>query len=196
MHLFLSYFLDRQFSDKSHSLSQSIEKIKDGSKSPVKNGSIENNKKGRLTEGEKSETGSVKMSVYLKYFKSIGTIYSIAILSCFILANVCNAANSLWLSAWANDATDPKNLNDTDLRNYRLGVYGGIGVCEVVLMLFASVSLNIACVNAAKKLHNNMLGRILRAPMSFFGKINLFAQRKKEANLIFSFQIPHQLGVY
>ena len=75
----------------------------------------------------------------------------------------------MFFSEWSNDALDEKKRNDTALRDLRLGVYAGLGLGETLAILFTGISLNLACLNAAKLLHNNMLKHIIRAPMSFFG---------------------------
>ncbi|CAG2121798.1 unnamed protein product, partial [Medioppia subpectinata] len=123
---------------------------------------------GKLIESESSETGSVKMDVYKKYMQTIGMVLCGGIVFSFIASNAAQVVSGLWLSEWSNDALDPKKLADTGLRDLRLGVYGTFGVIEAVFSLGASISLNLACIRAAKVLHNNMLKRIIRAPMSFF----------------------------
>ncbi|HEY6437467.1 MAG TPA: ATP-binding cassette domain-containing protein, partial [Ignavibacteriaceae bacterium] len=142
-----------------------LEQKKDGSKSRGKPG-------GKLIEAETSETGSVKFSVYKNYIRMIGLAFGIIIMFSFIASNVAQVLSGLWLSEWSNDALDPNKIYDTNLRDLRLGVYAGIGIFEALCNFLASVSVNLACVRAAKLLHNNMLNRIIRAPMSFFGIIH------------------------
>ncbi len=127
---------------------------------------------GKLIEAETSETGSVKLGVYKKYIQTIGICFCSCILFSFIASNVSQVFSSLWLSQWSNDALDPNKTGDTKLRDLRLGVYAGFGTLEAIFTLTASISLNLACIRAAKLLHNNMLKRIIRAPMSFFGIID------------------------
>jgi ABC-type multidrug transport system fused ATPase/permease subunit len=95
--------------------------------------------------------------------------FSLVILLSFVASNVAQVFSGLWLSEWSNDALDSNKSSDTNLRDLRLGVYAGIGIFETIFTLTASISVNIACIRAAKLLHNNMLKRIIRAPMSFFG---------------------------
>ena len=127
-------------------------------------------RRGRLIEQEISETGSVKLDVYMKYVQTIGTILCLGIVLSFIASNVAQVFSSLWLSQWSNDALDPNKTGDRALRDLRLGVYGAFGTIEAIFSLTASISLNLACIKAAKILHNKMIVRIMRAPMSFFGK--------------------------
>jgi len=124
---------------------------------------------GKLIETETSETGSIKFGVYKNYCQMIGFGFSLVILLSFVASNVAQVFSGLWLSEWSNDALDPNKTNDKGLRDLRLGVYAGIGSFESLMNLVASISVNLACIRAAKLLHNNMLKRIIRAPMSFFG---------------------------
>ncbi len=89
-----------------------------------------------------------------------------------IISNGANIVNGLWLGEWSNDALDPKKVNDTSLRDMRLEVYAGVGTVETIFLLSANLLVTLACIRAAKLLHNKMLERILRAPMAFFGKYN------------------------
>jgi ATP-binding cassette subfamily C (CFTR/MRP) protein 1 len=142
-----------------------LEPKKDSSKSRGKPG-------GKLIEAETSETGSVKLSVYKNYIRMIGLSFVTIIMFSFIASNVAQVLSGLWLSEWSNDALDPNKIYDTNLRDLRLGVYAGIVSFDAICNLIASVSVNLACIRAAKLLHNNMLKRIIRAPMSFFGIID------------------------
>jgi ATP-binding cassette subfamily C (CFTR/MRP) protein 1 len=139
-----------------------LEQKKGVSKSRAKPG-------GKLIETESSETGSVKFLVYKNYIRMIGLAFGTTIMFSFIASNVSQVLSGLWLSEWSNDALDPNKIYDTNLRDLRLGVYAVIGSFETVCNLLASISVNLACIRAAKLLHNNMLKRIIRAPMSFFG---------------------------
>jgi ABC-type multidrug transport system fused ATPase/permease subunit len=100
----------------------------------------------------------------------MGIFSSIFILLTFIASNVAQVLTSLWLSEWSNDSLNPNKTNDKSLRDFRLGVYAGIGFLECAIALIANFSLKLSCIRAAKFLHNNMLKHIIRAPISFFGK--------------------------
>ncbi len=160
----------RRFTGRSSSVISSkdsetkLKQKKDGSKSRAKPG-------GKLIEAETSKTGSVKLSVYKNYIRMIGLAFGTTIMFSFVASNVSQVLSGLWLSEWSNDALDPNKIYGTKLRDLRLGVYAGIGSFEALCNLFATISINLACIRAAKLLHNNMLKRILRAPMSFFGII-------------------------
>jgi len=121
-------------------------------------------KKAKLVEAEAVETGSVKWSVYGKYFKAVGVWSCLITFLAFCLSSSFNFASSLWLTSWSGDPPS----NDTSLRNTRLGVYGALGFGETTFILTSSLVFNIASLSASKVIHNQMLARVLRAPMSFF----------------------------
>ena len=161
----------RRFSMRSSSVSSS------GSELEYREGYIKkklreeerDKKKGRLTEAEFAETGSVKWEVYKNYFKMIGIALVLYVLISNIISNAATILSGLWLSEWANDALDPIKVKDTNLRSLRLGVYAALGGVESIFLLSAQLLVTLACIRASKLMHDNMLARILRAPMSFFG---------------------------
>ncbi|CAG2120162.1 unnamed protein product, partial [Medioppia subpectinata] len=124
--------------------------------------------KGKLIDKEVSAKGGIKMSVYKKYFGLIGAISLTAIFVAFIGVTIANAASGLWLSEWSNDALDPQLANNTALRDQRLWVYAAIGGAEVIALIIAQLWLRLRCVRAGQVLHNQMMARVVRAPMSYF----------------------------
>jgi ATP-binding cassette subfamily C (CFTR/MRP) protein 1 len=122
----------------------------------------------KLTEAEKSETGSVKWTVYWEYIKRVGLIGASTVLIASIGSSAFNVGSSQWLSAWSDDSEDPIRANDTQWRNLRLGIYGVLGSGEAIFLLISTITLSLATLRGAKILHNDMLHHIFRAPMSFF----------------------------
>merc|ERR1719394_2102558 len=49
-----------------------------------------------------------------------------------------------------------------------LGVYGGLGLIQSVVVMGYSAILALTTLNASKQLHKKMLIRVLQSPMSFF----------------------------
>ena len=160
----------RRYSMRSSSVSSSGKEGKGGLREAKKLKDQERDKKkGRLTEAEFAETGSVKLEVYKNYFKMIGIALVFYVLISNIISNGATILSGLWLSEWSNDALDPIKVKDTELRGIRLGVYAGLGGVESIFLLSANLLVTLACIKASKLLHDDMLVRILRAPMSFFG---------------------------
>lgn len=122
----------------------------------------------RLTEEESAQVGSVKWWVYIAYIKAMGLWMTGITLAAYIVSHIFNIMGSIWLSLWSNDALDPVLAVDPAQRDLRLGMYGVYGTVETIFVLVASISLNLGALRGSKILHEGMLHRVLRAPMSFF----------------------------
>ncbi|XP_031616914.1 multidrug resistance-associated protein 1 isoform X6 [Contarinia nasturtii] len=124
----------------------------------------------KLIEQEKSEVGSVKWDVYKHYLKSIGVSLTILTVLLNLIYQGFAIGSSMWLSKWSNDK---QAANDTDKRNLYLGVYAAFGLGQVFTVFLATLSLFLACLGAARYLHNDLLRKIMRAPMAFFDRTPL-----------------------
>lgn len=151
--------------------------------------------KAKLIEIEAAQTGSVKWKVYFEYFKAIGFGSCIITFIAFALSSTFNLLSSLWLTSWSNDALNPTTYNDTSLRNKRLGVYTGLGMAETVCTLTNSVIMNLAIIHGSRLIHERMLNRVMKAPMSFYdttplGRIlNRFTKDIDVADVTITFNI-------
>lgn len=146
---------------------------------------------GKLTATEGMAEGAVNLSNHRKYFATIGYLMCAAILLSLALSNVFQVFSSLWLSDWSNDAfrvrpveveTGVEDDDDTAAakqRNRRVIVYAIFGTFESLFAFLGTLGIYLMTVQAAKILHNRMLSGVLRAPMSFFGKINFLNIFKK-----------------
>merc|ERR1719357_2351681 len=67
-----------------------------------------------------------------------------------------------WTSNKFGDASVTEN------RNMYLGVYGGIGLLQSVIVMSYSAIIALTTLNASKILHKKMLTRVMMSPMSFF----------------------------
>ncbi|CAG5127097.1 unnamed protein product, partial [Candidula unifasciata] len=127
----------------------------------------------RLTEEEKSETGKVKTAVFMEYFKAIGLCATFSFFSFFALYQAVSVYSSIWLSDWTSDSllrnTSLSNTSAySDRNDLYLGVYGGLGVAQAILIFFYAIVAFIQMVRASQKLHTAMLANVLRSPIMFF----------------------------
>lgn len=128
----------------------------------------ENKDKGKLIEVERMEVGSVNKKVYWDYISALGVHwYGLVILS-YAVSHAFNVLSQLWLSKWSDDSINPANFNNTRLRNQRLIGYTTFGLLECVFVFCSTIVLSLACLGAAKKIHNRMLLNVFTAPMAFF----------------------------
>ncbi|CAG2107357.1 unnamed protein product, partial [Medioppia subpectinata] len=123
--------------------------------------------KTKLIETEKTETGKVKFSIYMRYFKALTWLWLVIVVIGMVGMQLASVGSNVWLAVWSNDK--PINgTQDTDQRNMRLGVYGLLGAAQAFLVMFAAYGMARGTVIASRSLHNSLLDRILRSPMSFF----------------------------
>ncbi|XP_046664349.1 multidrug resistance-associated protein 1-like isoform X2 [Homalodisca vitripennis] len=123
----------------------------------------------RLIQAEKTETGSVKWSVYTHYLKSAGILLCIATVGFMALFQAFSVLSNIWLSDWTNDkAAAVDGVQVPEKRSFYLEIYTLYGVGQVAAVLASAYSLAFATVLASQHLHLSMLTNVLRSPMSFF----------------------------
>ncbi|XP_010522092.1 PREDICTED: ABC transporter C family member 2 [Tarenaya hassleriana] len=132
---------------------------KDGkdSKKPKEGNSV-------LIKQEERETGVVSWKVLKRYRDALGGSWVVMVLfSCYVMTEVFRVSSSTWLSEWT-DSSSPKSHGPGF---YNL-VYALLSFGQVLVTLTNSYWLITSSLYAAKRLHDAMLGSILRAPMVFF----------------------------
>ena len=105
--------------------SNSLDKVEDTEEvvKKVKSGTVReaDNEKTKLVEVERAETGSVKLSVYYRYFKAISWFWCTVIVVDYCLVQSAQVGSSVWLSQWSYS-----NDNGGDKTAYYLTIYGKI----------------------------------------------------------------------
>ncbi|KAJ8721588.1 hypothetical protein PYW07_002363 [Mythimna separata] len=126
--------------------------------------------KNKLIEAEKTETGSVKWGVYKHYLMSVGILSSVITVLMNLILQVFQVGSNYWLSEWANDNKMIVNGTvDAQRRDMYLGVYGGLGIGQVVSVSVSSLALYLGTLAAARALHAALLNGVLHAPsIGFF----------------------------
>ncbi|XP_070707853.1 ATP-binding cassette sub-family C member 3 isoform X2 [Pempheris klunzingeri] len=119
----------------------------------------------KLIQAEATETGRVKMKVYLEYAKAVGPLLSVFICFLYGCQNAAAIGANIWLSQWTNDAS--KNQTQENV-HMRVGVYAALGIAQGLLVMVSSFTLVMGNIGAAKKLHSNLLDNKLHTPQSFF----------------------------
>ena len=111
---------------------------------------------------EERSIGNVSLKVYMEFFRATGTKFSALFVFCLFGAEYGSKAFlDYWLSWWA------ENKFGWNSKQY-LGVYFAIFLVNGIAIFFRSIVLYFFCVRAAKNLHNKLLARVLKMPMSFF----------------------------
>jgi len=71
------------------------------------------------------------------------------------------------LSDWSSVPT-VNGTQDMKNKNYYLSIYAYFGISQSVMSMMITIVMSMALLKASRTLHNNMLSRIMKAPMSFF----------------------------
>lgn len=120
---------------------------------------------GKNTQREAREQGKVKWSIYWDYFTACNMRYVI-LLACFIFVpQVLSVATNVWLKHWSEAVDNDPNPNSV----FYLGVYSALGLASAGAVFIQAILLWQLCsIEGSKKLHNDMVNSVFRAPMSFF----------------------------
>ena len=123
----------------------------------------------KLIESERTETGEVKLSVYITYFRSLTCLWVTIILVGFIGMQAASVFSNVWLAIWSNDQISA-NITDAEiqLRNRRLTVYGGFGFIQASCVLIGAIAFANGVVQSSRTLHRLLMERIMRSPIQFF----------------------------
>ncbi|XP_045474208.1 multidrug resistance-associated protein 1 isoform X6 [Harmonia axyridis] len=124
----------------------------------------------KLIDVEKTETGSVSLDVYRHYLKSIGIFLTIATIILNMIFQAFSVGSNFWLVKWSSDKTLIMGDNSTDIdkRNMYLGVYGAMGLGQVVSVSVSSLVLFLGTLNGAKLLHDLLLFKVMRFSTTTF----------------------------
>ena len=115
-----------------------------------------------LIEKESVFTGAVGWNVYVEYARACGGACILVIVLIAIIVNQGLIVGSgRWLAAWS------ENENGFSTGVY-VGVYAALGIGGLIMSLVSQGAFAVGSVRASRKLHNQLLDAMIRAPMSFF----------------------------
>lgn len=124
----------------------------------------------RLIEDEDRAVGGISMGHYSHYFKAGGILNFMG----FVLSQAaCRAGEigmSFWLAHWSGQVTESENNHSPmteDETAYFLNVFAYIGLGTIVMQTIRGVVQCFHRLHASTKMHDDMLYKILRAPVSF-----------------------------
>ncbi|PXF49940.1 Multidrug resistance-associated protein 1 [Gracilariopsis chorda] len=118
-----------------------------------------------LMQEEERKTGNVLLRAYYQYAVACGGVLMFLFMLVFWGATVAlSVIAQWWLSYWS----ERELANDTRPLGFFLGIYFALTIGYAIATMMRSVwFLNLALF-ASKKLHDKMLGSVLRAPITFF----------------------------
>ncbi|EDQ90327.1 uncharacterized protein MONBRDRAFT_18722 [Monosiga brevicollis MX1] len=129
-----------------------------------------------LIKKEKAQEGNVKLDVYMSYFRAITWPVTISLLAMYVVSYGMQVGSNKWLDVWSSEQDKHDHAvssNATQVPNVRpvgvyLGVYAALGMGNALGVLFTTLVLAYGSIRASRVMHNDMLLRIVRCPMSFF----------------------------
>ncbi|XP_041373545.1 multidrug resistance-associated protein 1-like isoform X2 [Gigantopelta aegis] len=158
-----------ELSGKYQSVTRKRKKVKDEKMKDEKKFAV----KDKIIQDETSESGQVKLAVFLEYSKAVGGLATLCMFVLYAVYQGGTIGSSIWLSLWTDDAllANLSVVNTTDYQNTNdkyLGIYALIGLLQACLMFAYSMVFAVRLVCAARSIHAKILYSILRAPMCFF----------------------------
>ncbi|KAJ2805337.1 hypothetical protein H4R20_002130, partial [Coemansia guatemalensis] len=129
---------------------------------------------GRTTTNEVSQKGKVKMNVYRSYIEACGVRNIVLFFTVLVLATIADTGANLWLKHWASENDKAGKMrfvpqNAAEFAFYYLIVYGSLGLLYTLISTVKSLIMWTMCsIQASRKIHDEMLGGVMRSPMSFF----------------------------
>jgi ATP-binding cassette subfamily C (CFTR/MRP) protein 1 len=122
----------------------------------------------KLVKDEERAEGRVAGSHYFHYAKAGGIF--LAILTCLVQAagRGSEIASGFWLSHWAEESFKASVAGKPFNTNFYVGIYAMFGLVGVLGLTLRAVLVAIHRMRASRSLHDNLVVRILRAPVSFF----------------------------
>lgn len=122
----------------------------------------------RVTEQKKEhiEQGKVKWDVYTEYAKACNP-YALAVYFLFLFCySGFGISSGFWLKHWSEKNSE---TGSNDNIGMYLGIYFLLCVSSSLSSMLYTMTLWVGCaIYSAKRLHDNMLRSVIRAPMSFF----------------------------
>lgn len=129
---------------------------------------VHDDEQQRVTEQKKEhvEQGQVKWNVYKEYAKSCNP-WAIAVYFFFLIAySGLGVSSGFWLKHWSDENTRTGSNEHIGLY---LGIYFVLCIGSSLSSVLYTLTLWVGCaIYSAKRLHNQMLESVVRAPMSFF----------------------------
>lgn len=130
----------------------------------------------RLTDDEERYEGAVGNDVYWEYFVSLGGwsfLLLFGLLS--IVLQSAQEGGSVWIALWTGSGrTGKSQIASSPLLRMGLTsdecliVYLSLGIATALLSVVRNFTWFQAAVQAGRRLHDKVLGAVLKAPLSFF----------------------------
>ena len=126
----------------------------------------------KLMQQEERALGAVTGGVYRAYIRRGGGLgVMLPLLLLHLLTTGLTTWSSLWVGFWTADAA-PMDEEDAAYSTLPFGAYVGgyaaIGLMVALMTFVRTVLMSLFCLRASRALHDQLVRRVMRAPLSFF----------------------------
>jgi len=131
---------------------------------------------GVLVQQETRERGSIRFSTYFGYLASFGGFFTLWLPYVFFqcLQGAMQIFAQLWMGYFAEGQVEwmgysiRGHIGGQSSVAFYLGIYAALVGCVALCVLIRETLWRLGSVRPSKILYDRMLGRVLRAPLSFF----------------------------
>lgn len=125
---------------------------------------------GELVEEETMQEGKVGWGVIKNYAKAASYRNALFCVFMFVASQACHLSTNFWLRYWVSDSEERANEGlDRRPASYYLIRYGMLVIMYIITDIIVNYTTEVVCgIRASKIIHDRLLTRILRLPMSFF----------------------------
>ncbi|XP_072203490.1 multidrug resistance-associated protein 1-like isoform X2 [Excalfactoria chinensis] len=118
---------------------------------------------------EKVATGGMKMSVVLKYLQAFSWRWMWLAVAACLAQNALAIGQNLWLSTWTAETAKVSDFTEwQQSRNYKLGIYGLLGLLQGLLVCCSAYVVTQGSLAASRTLHHQLLDSVLHLPLQHF----------------------------
>ncbi|KAF8936499.1 hypothetical protein BGZ47_009465 [Haplosporangium gracile] len=131
-------------------------------------------KDGELIAEETMVDGKVSWKVAMAYTRAVTLKNVFFCVSLFIGGQACQIATNFWLRYWildmeSKEANPSASSSPTHSTSYYLYGYGILILAFVIMDVLVNYTSEVICgIKASRTIHNTLITRVLRLPMSFF----------------------------
>ncbi|KAF9129232.1 Canalicular multispecific organic anion transporter 2, partial [Linnemannia schmuckeri] len=130
---------------------------------------VKRDKKAGIIKMETYKDGELKLSVFLTYLRAMTYKYTILIVFCHVLMQLCYVCTTLWLRYWIGQSNKTDDQRSPPSLKFFLWVFALLTlVCILTGMLLSWVSFGVARIRASEYLHRKFISKIMLLPSSFF----------------------------
>jgi ATP-binding cassette subfamily C (CFTR/MRP) protein 1 len=122
----------------------------------------------KLISEEKTETGRVKWTHYIHYFRHANWFVITAIFLMYILGEAAEKAGTICLSYWANAAKDSGGILPFDEHNWYIMILGITVLVQCIMNYMKFYSLLYRLAEVSRKISTSALDHVMKSPISFF----------------------------